>query len=131
MISSRQAASMILSPTRQRLALSRHHACHQIVIGRQICYANLTCELKKDTTQFENRPKKEDLVFGTTMSDHMLMVQWEKETGWGSPKIVPYGDLQLSPAASSLHYGESLYMCQPRRLGLGYCFVVLHHTHAV
>lgn len=66
----------------------------------------MTVELKKDKSQFENRPKKENLVFGTTLSDHMLMVPWEEETGWGPPRIVPYQNLQISPAASCLHYGE-------------------------
>jgi branched-chain amino acid aminotransferase len=63
-------------------------------------------EKTTDKSRFENRPKKEDLVFGTTMADHMLMVEWDLENGWGAPKIVPYQNLSISPAASSLHYGE-------------------------
>jgi hypothetical protein len=53
------------------------------------------------------KPKlaKEKLVFGATMSDHMLEVDWTAERGWGAPVIVPYHALQLDPAASSLHYG--------------------------
>jgi branched-chain amino acid aminotransferase len=73
---------------------------------RYICSSQLTAELKKDKTAWENRPKKEDLVFGTTLSDHMLMVEWTEESGWAPPKIVPYQDLKISPAASSLHYGK-------------------------
>lgn len=59
-------------------------------------------------SEFEKRPRKEDLVFGTTLSSHMLMVEWTKETKWTDPRIVPLQDLKLSPAASSLHYGKSL-----------------------
>jgi hypothetical protein len=40
------------------------------------------------------------------MSDHMLTVEWTKEGGWAAPKIIPYQNLSISPAASCLHYGE-------------------------
>jgi len=36
----------------------------------------------------------------------MLQIPYKKSLGgWQDPKIVPYGDLTISPAASSLHYG--------------------------
>lgn len=73
--------------------------------SRSITASSLTIELKNDDTDFKNQPKKEDLAFGQTMSDHMLTIEWNEEQQWGAPKIVPYGDLQISPAASSLHYG--------------------------
>jgi branched-chain amino acid aminotransferase len=60
---------------------------------------------KKDASDFEKRPNKHDLVFGTTLSDYMLMVEWNREEKWLAPQIVPYQDLQISPAASCLHYG--------------------------
>mmetsp|Transcript_39345 Transcript_39345/g.95217 ORF Transcript_39345/g.95217 Transcript_39345/m.95217 type:complete len:390 (+) Transcript_39345:83-1252(+) len=72
---------------------------------RWISSSQLTVELTKDTSRFGSRPAKEDLVFGTTMSDHMLMIEWETTNGWSAPKIVPYQNLSLSPAATSLHYG--------------------------
>ena len=64
-------------------------------------------ELKKDDTNFKNQPKKEELAFGQTMSDHMLKIEWNVESQWGAPKIVPYEDLRISPAASCLHYGKN------------------------
>lgn len=72
---------------------------------RWISFSQLTIEKVSNPSRFENRPKKEDLLFGTTLSDHMLMVKWEKSNGWEAPKIVPYQNLSLSPAATSLHYG--------------------------
>jgi branched-chain amino acid aminotransferase len=45
------------------------------------------------------------LVFGATMTDHMLEVDWHHESGWGAPRIVPYHALAIDPAASVLHYG--------------------------
>lgn len=46
----------------------------------------------------------EQLVFGRSFTDHMLEVDWSLEGGWGVPRIVPYHDLAISPASSSLHY---------------------------
>jgi hypothetical protein len=78
----------------------------QIVSTRWISSSRLTIEKKTDRSNWESRPKKEDLQFGTTLSDHMLMIEWNKENGWDAPKIVPYQDLHLSPAALCLHYGK-------------------------
>jgi branched-chain amino acid aminotransferase len=35
----------------------------------------------------------------------MLEVDWDVATGWHNPKIIPYGNFSLSPAATALHYG--------------------------
>ena len=45
-----------------------------------------------------------DITFGKHFSDHMLLCHWDRETGWERPKIVPYGDIPMSPALSALHY---------------------------
>jgi len=47
---------------------------------------------------------KEQLAFGRTFTDHMLEIDYNETDGWSAPVIKPYGDLSLSPAASSLHY---------------------------
>ncbi len=40
----------------------------------------------------------------------MLAVEYDRTRGgWQAPNIVPYGDLSLSPAASSLHYGMQCF----------------------
>ena len=53
------------------------------------------------------KPKvaRDKLVFGATMTDHMMEVDWSVGGGWGAPRIVPYHALAIDPAASSLHYG--------------------------
>eukprot|EP00980_Cylindrotheca_fusiformis_P028635 scaffold22620_cov131-Cylindrotheca_fusiformis.AAC.30 len=76
---------------------------------RWISSSQLVIERTKDKSRFDNRPKKEDLVFGTTLSDHMLMVEWDIKSGWGAPRIVPYQNLSLSPAAASLHYSSQCF----------------------
>jgi len=75
---------------------------------RMISASGLTIEKVNDDTRFKSRPAKEDLVFGTTLSDHMLTVQWDTTNDWSAPKIVPYQNLSISPAASCLHYGKTL-----------------------
>lgn len=76
-----------------------------LLSARCISSSELIKELKSDKSNFDNRPKKEDLVFGTTFSDHMLMIECDIKNGWGSPRIVPYQQLKLSPASACLHYG--------------------------
>ncbi|CAM9271524.1 unnamed protein product [Heterosigma akashiwo] len=53
----------------------------------------------------KSKSPKEDLRFGKEFTDHMLDIDWNYDTGYSEPKIVPYGPLQMSPAASVLHYG--------------------------
>jgi branched-chain amino acid aminotransferase len=50
----------------------------------------------------------DDLGFGKTFSDHMLVMQYEKGQ-WQTPVIMPYGPLQFSPAISALHYGQAIF----------------------
>lgn len=54
-------------------------------------------------------PDFEKLVFGQKFSPHMLIVEWNHKSGWGVPKIQPYGPLSLSPAAPVLHYASGLF----------------------
>lgn len=70
-----------------------------------------------DTIQFEIQKTTQsriaevdfsNLVFGRSFSDHML-VSFYEDGQWGSNKIVPYGNLSLSPAIASLHYGQTIF----------------------
>lgn len=71
---------------------------------RTISSSALTVERTTDLSRFQNKPANEDLIFGRTFADHMLFIEWNKPTGWGAPRIVPYADLKISPAATALHY---------------------------
>lgn len=35
----------------------------------------------------------------------MLEIDWDAVNGWHDPKIIPYGNLSISPAAPTFHYG--------------------------
>lgn len=54
-------------------------------------------------------PNSADLVFGHSFTDHMLCIPWQHETGWGAPKIQPYGPLALDPSSTVLHYACTLF----------------------
>ncbi|XP_065754888.1 branched-chain-amino-acid aminotransferase, mitochondrial isoform X2 [Phocoena phocoena] len=49
------------------------------------------------------------LLFGKTFTDHMLMVEWNREKGWGQPRIQPFQNLTVHPACSALHYSLQLF----------------------
>jgi len=59
---------------------------------------------KERTKSPKPKPEKSTLVFGKNFSDHMLEVDWDDVNGWGVPRIVPFHNLEMSPAASVFHY---------------------------
>lgn len=61
------------------------------------------------TTNPKARPDEAKLGFGKHFSDHMLLADYDQENGWRGARIVPYGPLQLDPAAAVLHYGQELF----------------------
>ncbi|KIJ21456.1 branched-chain-amino-acid transaminase [Paxillus involutus ATCC 200175] len=54
-------------------------------------------------------PLSSKLLFGRTFSDHMLRIPWTEATGWGAPSIEPFSTINLTPAATVLHYAQSLF----------------------
>jgi branched-chain amino acid aminotransferase len=61
------------------------------------------------TSQPKIKPPPEDMLFGKNFSDHMFIMEYSDDKGWNSPKIVPYGNLSLSPASMVFHYGQELF----------------------
>ena len=55
------------------------------------------------------RPAEDVLGFGKYFADHMLVVDYTEGRGWHDARIVPYGTLELDPAASVLHYGQAMF----------------------
>ncbi len=50
----------------------------------------------------------DNLPFGKVFSDHMLVMNY-KDGSWQNPEIRPFGPLELHPATSALHYGQSIF----------------------
>ena len=55
------------------------------------------------------RPAQDALGFGKYFADHMLVVDYTEGQGWHDARIVPYGTLQLDPAAAVLHYAQAMF----------------------
>jgi branched-chain amino acid aminotransferase len=49
-----------------------------------------------------------NLGFGNYISDHMLIANY-KNGEWHQPKIMPFGEILMTPAILSLHYGQSIF----------------------
>lgn len=49
-----------------------------------------------------------NIIFGRQFSDHMFQVDYI-DGEWQNARIEPYSNLQLSPATSALHYGQSIF----------------------
>ena len=61
-----------------------------------------TTHSRLSETDFNN------LEFGKYISDHMVLADY-KNGAWGEPVIVPFGELKMTPAILSLHYGQSIF----------------------
>ncbi|MCB9171070.1 MAG: branched-chain amino acid aminotransferase [Flavobacteriales bacterium] len=55
-----------------------------------------------------SRTDLDNIKFGRVFSDHMVMMDYV-DGAWKEPAIVPFADLELSPAALVLHYGQSIF----------------------
>lgn len=49
-----------------------------------------------------------NLEFGAHLSDHMLVADYNQGR-WHSPKIQPFGEIRITPAMLSLHYGQAVF----------------------
>ena len=49
------------------------------------------------------------LGFGHIFTDHMFIMNYDKGEGWHDARIVPYGEISLSPASMCLHYGQEIF----------------------
>lgn len=50
-----------------------------------------------------------NLGFGKIFTDHMFIMNYDEGQGWHDARIVPFSNLEFSPAAMCLHYGQSVF----------------------
>ena len=48
-------------------------------------------------------------VFGQNRTDHQVVCTWEKEKGWISAQVLPYGPILMDPASAVLHYAQEIF----------------------
>ncbi|NCB74821.1 MAG: branched-chain amino acid aminotransferase [Clostridia bacterium] len=57
----------------------------------------------------KEKPPIEGIPFGKYFSDHMFLLDYDEGKGWHDPRVVPFADFQLSPAAVVLHYAQEIF----------------------
>ncbi len=55
------------------------------------------------------KPDQSNLNFGTVFTDHMFVMEYNEEEGWHSPRIIPYGPLEITPSLVAFHYGQAVF----------------------
>lgn len=60
-------------------------------------------------TKLKEKPDSTTLDFGTVFTDHMFILDYSADQGWHDGRIIPYGPIELDPAATSLHYGQTVF----------------------
>ena len=69
----------------------------------------LDIKIEKTSSPKAKPQKGEPLGFGHIFTDHMFIMNYTEGKGWHDARIVPYGDLTLSPAAMVFHYGQEMF----------------------
>ena len=67
----------------------------------------LDIKIERTTTPKEKPTGK--LGFGKVFTDHMFIMNYTNGKGWHDPRIVPFQDITLSPAAMVYHYGQEMF----------------------
>jgi branched-chain amino acid aminotransferase len=60
-------------------------------------------------TDAERAAELDAPAFGTAFTDHMARLTWTAGGGWADRRVVPYGPIELAPAASVLHYAQEIF----------------------
>jgi len=55
------------------------------------------------------KPPSSQLVFGKVFTDHMLTIDWTRDSGWHQPEIRPFENFSIHPASKVLHYAQELF----------------------
>ena len=57
----------------------------------------------------KEKPDVSKIGFGTHFTDYMFEMDFDREKGWHDPRIVPFRDITVSPANTTLHYGQAIF----------------------
>ncbi|HEU5084470.1 MAG TPA: branched-chain amino acid aminotransferase [Acidimicrobiales bacterium] len=57
----------------------------------------------------QHDPNRPATSFGRGFTDHMVVATYTAASGWGPPRLEPFAELSLSPAAMVLHYGQAIF----------------------
>lgn len=66
-------------------------------------------DIKIEKTKTPKEKPQGKLGFGKIFTDHMFVMNYTKGKGWHDPRVVPYGDITISPASMVFHYGQEMF----------------------
>ena len=69
----------------------------------------LNIRVEKTANPKKKPVKGEKLGFGHIFTDHMFIMNYDEGQGWHDPRVVPFSDITLSPAAMVFHYGQTMF----------------------
>ena len=69
----------------------------------------LDIKITKTTAPKKKPEPGKPLGFGKIFTDHMFMMNYTEGKGWHDPRIVPFQNISLSPAAMVYHYGQEMF----------------------
>ncbi len=73
-------------------------------------WQDLEVTLKKvEDARLKEKPDQNSLGFGRYFTDHMFMMNWDRQNGWHDARICPFEDFRISPAAMVFHYGQAIF----------------------
>ncbi len=61
------------------------------------------------SNKLKEKPDPSTLGFGKIFTDHMFVMDYNKEEGWHDARIVPFENLSIHPASTVLHYGSEIF----------------------
>lgn len=61
------------------------------------------------TTSPKTKPSMDNIPFGTHFSDHMFLMNYDIDKGWHDARIVPFENLNISPASMVFHYAQEIF----------------------
>ena len=66
-------------------------------------------DIRVEPTKTPKAKPQGALGFGRVFTDHMFLMNYTAGKGWHDARVVPYGNLSLSPASMVLHYGQEVF----------------------
>ena len=62
-----------------------------------------------ETKNLKAKPDVSKIGFGTHFTDYMFVMDYNTADGWHDARIVPYENISVSPANTTLHYGQAIF----------------------
>ena len=69
----------------------------------------LEIKIERTASPAAKPAKGQKLGFGKIFTDHMFIMNYTEGKGWHDPRIEPFHNISLSPAAMVYHYGQEMF----------------------